>query len=56
MKNTCFEHAEFHAALKENKIEAVMLLQENGGWVLNFMNLNSKLIDSVNIPDLTAAE
>jgi len=56
MKNTCFEYAEFRAALKENKIEAVMLLQENGGWVLNFMNLNSKLIDSVNLPDLTAAE
>lgn len=52
----CFEQAEFRDTMKQNKIEAVMLLDENGGWVLNFMNLNSKLIDSVNIPDLTTAE
>lgn len=54
--STCYEQAEFRKALKENKIEAVMLLDENGGWVLNFKNLNSNLIDSVNIPDLTTAE
>lgn len=52
----CFEQAEFRDAMKQNKIEAVMLLDENGGWVLNFKNLNSNLIDSVNIPDLTTAE